>query len=162
MTYKLSSGRRYLNGELVAPPQLGPWRESDLFPELLWDDLVAAGLRELEFEGDDDWEQMDEWLLSLETGEISLAFLIERCCDNGWLLEQDLIATRLKEFPLHWQQACMYEANCRRARICGRSVDFGCCEGSADRSREAAGNANCFRGEALHTHIFSARVIDKN
>ena len=50
---------------------------------------------------------MDEWLLSLETAEISLAFLIERCCDNGWLLTQDLIATRLKEFPLHWQQACM-------------------------------------------------------
>ena len=41
MPYKLSSGRRYLNGELVDPPQLGAWSKLDFFPELDHVDCVA-------------------------------------------------------------------------------------------------------------------------
>lgn len=41
MPYKLSSGRRYLNGELVDPPQFGQWSEADFFPE--FDHLGYAG-----------------------------------------------------------------------------------------------------------------------
>ena len=44
MMYKLSSGRRYLNGELVDPPQLGPLVEEDLFPGFDYDELTDAGL----------------------------------------------------------------------------------------------------------------------
>ena len=44
MTYKLSSGRWYLNGELVDPPQLGPWVAEDLFPGFDYDGLTDAGL----------------------------------------------------------------------------------------------------------------------
>lgn len=107
MTYKLSSGRRYLNGELVDPPQLGPWAEADLDSMSDWDDLIAAGLFELDYCDTKEWEQVEEWLLSLEESDIPLAFLLERCCDLGGLLSTELIEARLKDFPAHWKSACL-------------------------------------------------------
>jgi hypothetical protein len=107
MPYKLSSGRRYLNGELVDPPQLGPWAEADLDSMLEWDDLVCAGLFELDYADINEWEQVEEWLLSLEESDIPLAFLLERCCDLGGLLSTEVIEARLKDFPAHWQSACL-------------------------------------------------------
>ena len=105
MTYKLSSGRRYLNGELIEPPQLGPWVEEDLFPCVEYDDLATAGLFELGL-GEEDWDVVEEWLWFLEESDAPLYFLIERCCDNGGLLPEDMLATRLKDFPLPWISAC--------------------------------------------------------
>jgi hypothetical protein len=111
MTYKLSSGRRYLNGELVEPPQLGPWTETDLDPTDGWDDpwedLITAGLLELDYFDDDEWEQIEGWLYSLFRAEIPLLFLIERCCDDGELLPRDMIDTRLQHFPDDWRSACL-------------------------------------------------------
>ena len=52
MTCKLSSGRRYMNGELVDPPQLGQCIESDLFPEIS-DERETAGLFDLDVEDED-------------------------------------------------------------------------------------------------------------
>lgn len=65
MTYKLSSGRRYLNGELVDPPQLGLWSEADLFPELDYDDYDSAGLFGLAMDGDE-WDKIEAWLITFE------------------------------------------------------------------------------------------------
>lgn len=107
MTIKLSSGRRYLNGELVDPPQLGAWVEEDLYAECNWDDLVCAGLFELDYCDDKEWEQVEQWLLSLEESDIPLNFLLERCCDIDGLLSDELIEARLKDFPLHWQKECL-------------------------------------------------------
>ncbi|MCA2997674.1 MAG: hypothetical protein ING75_03635 [Rhodocyclaceae bacterium] len=111
MTYRLSSGRRYLNGELVDPPQLGPWTPTDLDPidgwDDLWDDLVTAGLLDLECEDDDEWGLIERWLDSLCCSSIPLMFLIERCCGEDELLSQDMIDTRLKDFPAHWRSACL-------------------------------------------------------
>ena len=107
MTYKLSSGRRYLNGELVDPPQLGPWAEADLDSTYEWDDIICAGLFELDYCDTEEWEQVEQWLLSLEESDIPLSFLLERCCDVDGLLSTEVIEARLKDFPAHWQSACL-------------------------------------------------------
>jgi hypothetical protein len=107
MPYKLASGRRYLNGELVDQPQLGPWSEADWHPTLDWDDLICAGLFELDYSDTKEWEQVEQWLLSLEESDIPLSFLLERCCDVDGLLSTEVIETRLKDFPAHWQSACL-------------------------------------------------------
>ena len=106
MTYKLSSGRRYLNGELVDPPHLGSWTENDIFPWLDLDDLVDARLFEIAA-SDDEWNEIEEWLLSIEDSEIPLLFLIERCCDNGVLLPDEMIETRLQDCSQDWISACL-------------------------------------------------------
>ena len=105
MTYKLSSGRRYLNGELVDPPLLGMWAEEDLFPWLDIHDLFDAGLYDIAA-GDEDWIEIEAWLLSLEQSEIPLLWLIERCCDSGELLPDQMIETRLKDCSQDWISAC--------------------------------------------------------
>lgn len=107
MTYKLSSGRRYLNGELVDPPQLGPWAEAEFDSISDWDDLIAAGLFELDYCDPEEWEQVEEWLVSLEESDIPLSFLLERCCDIDGLLSTEVVEARLKDFPAHWQSACL-------------------------------------------------------
>ena len=106
MTYKLSSGRRYLNGEIVDPPQLGPWVEEDLFPWLDVEDLINAGLYDIAA-SDDQWSEIETWLLSLEQSEAPLFWLIERCFDNGELLPNQLIETRLKDCSQDWLSACL-------------------------------------------------------
>ncbi len=58
MPYQLSSGRRYLNGELVDPPQLGPWVKADLFPWLDIEDLIDAGLYDTAA-SDDQWLEIE-------------------------------------------------------------------------------------------------------
>ena len=105
MPYKLSSGRRYLNGELVDPPQLGPWVEEDLFPWLDVEDLIDAGLYDIAA-SEDEWEEIEAWLLSLEQSEAPLLWLIERCCDSGELLPDQMIETRLKDCSQDWISAC--------------------------------------------------------
>ena len=110
MVYKLSSGRRYLNGELVVPPQLGTWVEADLFPEIDYDDLVTAGLFEI-CADEDDWEELETWLDSLMQSHAPLFFLIERCCDDGEVLPYEMIETRLKDCPQTWVSACMAVIN---------------------------------------------------
>lgn len=107
MPYKLSSGRRYLNGELVDPPQLGPWTEADLGSMYEWDDLICAGLFELDYSDTKEWEQVEQWLLALEESDIPLSFLLERCCDVDGLLSMEVVEARLKDFPAHWQSACL-------------------------------------------------------
>lgn len=106
MAYKLSSGRRYMNGELVDPPQLGPWVEEDLFPWLDVDDLFDAGLYEISAD-DEEWSQIEEWLDSLQQSDAPLLWLIERCCDYGELLPKQIIETRLKDCSQDWVGACM-------------------------------------------------------
>ena len=98
MTYKLSSGRRYMNGELVDPPQLGPWVEGDLFPEIS-DGWETAGLFNLDVEDEEDYEALEWWLDTLHNPDAPVLFLIERCCQDGALLPLDMRETRLKEFP---------------------------------------------------------------
>lgn len=110
MTYKLSSGRRYLNGELVDPPQLGAWVEDDVFPWLDLDDLVDAGLFQIAA-SDDEWNEIEEWLLSTEQSEIPILFLIERCCDSGVLLPDEMIETRLQDCSQDWISACLSAIN---------------------------------------------------
>ena len=110
MTYKLSSGRRYLNGELVDPPQLGPWVEEDLFPGFDYDELTDAGLFDIEADKED-WEEINAWLLSLEMSEAPLLFLIERCCDAGERLPDEMIETRLKDCSQDWISACLSAMN---------------------------------------------------
>lgn len=105
MAYKLSSGRRYLNGELVEPPQLGPWVEADLFPWLDEDDFISAGLFEIAAD-EDEWEEIEAWLLALQQSEAPLLFLIERCFDCGEELPDEIIETRLKDCPQDWISAC--------------------------------------------------------
>lgn len=116
MPYQLSSCRRYLNGELVAPPQLGRWTPTDIDPidgwDDLWDDLFTAGLLDLDYEDDDDedddeWKLIKGWLDTLFCSSIPLMFLIERCCGEDKLLSQDMIDTRLKDFPAHRRSACL-------------------------------------------------------
>ena len=106
MTYKLSSGRRYLNGELVDPPELGVWVEADLFPELDYDDLATAGLFEICVD-EDDWEELESWLGSLMQSRAPLFFLLGRCCDDGEVLPDEMIETRLKDCSQAWVGACM-------------------------------------------------------
>lgn len=110
MTYKLSSGRRYLNGELVDPPAIGVWAEEDLFPELDYDDLATAGLFEI-WADEDDWEELEAWIESLVQSRAPLSFLIERCCDDGEILPDEIIETRLKDCPQTWVSACMTAIN---------------------------------------------------
>ena len=110
MTYKLSSGRRYLNGELVDPPQFGPWAEEDLFPGFDYDELTDAGLFDIEADKED-WEEINAWLLSLEMSEAPLLFLIERCCDAGERLPNEMIETRLKDCSQDWISACLTAMN---------------------------------------------------
>ena len=110
MVYKLSSGRRYLNGELVDPPQLGTWLKADLFAELDYDDLVTAGLFEI-CADEDDWEELETWLHSLMQSHAPLFFLIERCCDDGEVLPDEMIETRLKDCPQAWVSACLAAIN---------------------------------------------------
>lgn len=106
MAYKLSSGRRYLNGELVDPPQLGPWNEADLFPWLDIETLIDAGLYDIEAD-DHEWADIEAWLLSLEASEVPLFWLIERCFDNGEMLPVEMIETRLKDCSQDWISACL-------------------------------------------------------
>ena len=110
MTYELSSGRRYLNGELVDPPQLGPWVDEDLFPWIDVEDLIDAGLYDIAAD-DDEWAGIEEWLLSLEQSDAPLLWLIERCCDNGELLPEEMIETRLKDCSQDWISACLSAIN---------------------------------------------------
>lgn len=105
MTYKLSSGRRYMNGELVDPPQLGPWSEADLFPELDYDDYGSAGLFGIAMD-EGEWEEIEAWLTILDASDAPLYFLIERCCEGGDLLPDELIETRLKDCSQDWIRAC--------------------------------------------------------
>ncbi len=121
MTYKLSSGRRYLNGELVDPPQLGPWHEADLFPELDYDDLVTAGLFEI-CADEDDWAELETWIGSLMRSRAPLFFLIERCSDDGELLPDEMIETRLKDCPQAWVSACMVAINNAPNAIVGELI----------------------------------------
>jgi hypothetical protein len=111
MPYKLRSGRRYLNGELVDPPQLGPWTPQDLDPldgwDDPWEDLITAGLLDLDYFDDNEWEEIQGWLYSLFRAEVPLLFLIERCCDDVELLPRDMLDTRLQHFPDHWRSACL-------------------------------------------------------
>lgn len=106
MVFNLSSDRRYLNGELVNPPVLGQWSEADLFPEIEYEDFVAAGLFDIAMD-DDDRSKVEEWLLTIQSSEAPLLFLIERCCDGGELLPTEMIETRLKDCPWQWTSACM-------------------------------------------------------
>lgn len=110
MTYKLSSGRRYLNNELVDPPQLGPWTEADLFPEWDSEDLFTLGLYDIDAD-EDEWDEINDWLLTLDDSPFPVTFLIERCCDDGELLPEDIRETRLKDFPRHWVSACQTALN---------------------------------------------------
>ena len=105
MTYKLSSGRRYLNGELVDPPELGPWTEADLFPLLDYDDFINAGLFDIAMD-EDEWDEVEAWLVTLNASDVPLLFLIERCCDRGELLPDEMIETRLKDCSQGWISAC--------------------------------------------------------
>ncbi len=107
MTYNLSSGRRYLNGELIDQPQLGPWSEADWYPTIEWDDLICAGLFELDYSDTKEWEQVEQWLISLEESDTPISFLLERCCDVDGLLSMEIIEARLKDFPVQWQRACL-------------------------------------------------------
>jgi hypothetical protein len=118
MTYRLSSGRRYLNGELIDPPQLGPWVEEDLFPCLEYDDLETAGLSELAID-EDDWDAVEDWLQSLDEANAPIYFLIERCCDDGGLLPEDMLATRLKDFPRPWIATCRNAIDAAPAIVAG-------------------------------------------
>ena len=118
MAYKLSSGRRYLNGELVDPPQLGPWAEENLFPWLDAEDLIDAGLYDIEADADE-WAEIEEWLLSLEQSDAPLLWLIERCCDNGELLPDEMIETRLKDCSQDWISACMSAINAAPEEFAG-------------------------------------------
>lgn len=110
MAYKLSSNRRYLNGELVDPPQLGSWVEEDLFPWFDMADLIDAGLYDIDA-SDNEWAEIEEWLISLEESDAPLLWLIERCCDNGKLLPDQMIETRLKDCSQDWISACMSAIN---------------------------------------------------
>lgn len=110
MTYHLSTGRRYLNGELVDPPQLGSWVETDLFPELDYDDLATVGLFEI-WADEVDWEELVAWIESLAQSRAPLFFLIERCCDDGEILPDEMIETRLKDCPQTWVSACTIAIN---------------------------------------------------
>jgi hypothetical protein len=105
MTYKLSSGRRYMNGELVDPPELGPWVEGDLFP-VISDEWVTAGLFELNVADEDEYQVVEWWLAKLHNPDVPVLFLIERCCHEGELLHVDMRETRLQEFPKRWRTAC--------------------------------------------------------
>ena len=71
MTYRLSSGRRYPNGELVDPPELGRWEVADLFPNLDYDNFVEAGLFDVAI-SEDEYDEVEEWLLSLEASDAPL------------------------------------------------------------------------------------------
>ncbi len=46
-------------------------------------------------------------MLSLEQSEAPLLWLIERCLDNGELLPDELIETRLKDCSQNWISACL-------------------------------------------------------
>ena len=96
MTYKLSTGRRYLNGELVDPPQLGPWVDEDLFPWLDVEDLIDAGLYDIAA-SDEEWAEIEDWVESLGQSDAPLLWLIERCFDCGEFLPVEMIETRLKD-----------------------------------------------------------------
>lgn len=104
MTYKLSSGRRYLNGELVDSPQLGPWKTADLFPEFNGDEFCDAGLYEIEMDADD-WAEVEDWLLAIEASDAPLQFMIEQCFGRTEPLPEDIRETRLKDFPAPWISA---------------------------------------------------------
>ena len=110
MPYKLSSGRRYLNGELVDPPQLGPWVDEDLFPWLDVEDLIDAGLYDIAASADE-WAEIEEWVASLGQSEAPLLWLIERCFDCGELLPVEMVETRLKDCSQDWISACMSAIN---------------------------------------------------
>lgn len=116
MTYKLSSGRRYLNGELVDPPQLGPWVEEDLIPWLDFEDFLDAGLFDIAA-SDDEWNEIEEWLLSVQQSEAPLLWLIERCYDNRVLLPDQMIETRLKDCSQDWISACRSAINAAPAKF---------------------------------------------
>ena len=105
MTYKLSSGRRYMNGKLVDPPQLGPWVEGDLFP-VISDEWEPAGLFELDVDDEDEYQCVEWWLDALHNPDIPVLLLKERCCHDGELLHMDMRETRLQEFPRRWRTAC--------------------------------------------------------
>lgn len=104
MTYKLSSGRRYLNGELVDPPQLGGRTESDFFPVFDHDDFTDAGLFEIEMDADE-WDAANEWLHSIDSSAAPLYFMIEQTYGRVEWLPRDLQDTRMKEFPAIWVNA---------------------------------------------------------
>ena len=110
MVYKLSSGRRYLNGELVEPPQLGTWVVDDLFPWLDAKDFIDAGLYDIEADADE-WAEIEDWLLEIQQSDAPLLWLIERCLDNGELLPIQMIETRLKDCSQDWISACMSAIN---------------------------------------------------
>ena len=110
LVYKISSGRRYLNGELVDPPQLGPWVEDDLFPWLDAKDFIDAGLYDIEADADE-WAEIEDWLLEIQQSDAPLLWLIERCFDNGELLPIQMIETRLKNCSQDWISACMSAIN---------------------------------------------------
>ena len=86
------------------------WAEADLFPELDYDDLDTAGLFEI-WADEDDWEELETWIGSLMQSRAPLFFLIERCCDDGEVLPDEMIETRLKDCPQTWVGACMAAIN---------------------------------------------------
>ena len=107
MTYKLSSGRRYMNGELVDPPQLGPWIEADLFP-VISDEWETVGLFDLGVEDEDEYQCVGWWLDALNDSHVPVLFLIEQCCHDRELLHLDMRETRPKDFPKRWRDACRF------------------------------------------------------
>ena len=77
-----------------------------MLPWLDVEDLIDAGLYDTAA-SDDQWLEIESWLLSLEQSEALLLWLIERCLDYGELLPDELIEARLKDCSQNWISACL-------------------------------------------------------
>jgi len=91
-----------LNGDPICRENpYAPWKDEDVYPEVLSYHLDLAGFGELP-----DDPVIDEWLESFWWSRWPVLFLIERCCHDGEVLTLDLRETRMMGFPIDAIAAC--------------------------------------------------------